>query len=40
MDLKTGGKQAVRVRADIAHACRNLSEGRREGYNTIFYPSH
>lgn len=40
MDLKTGEKQAVRFRADIAHVCQNLSEGRREVYNTIFYPSH
>lgn len=33
MDLKTGGKQAARFRADIW-------EGGCGVYSTIFYPSH
>lgn len=39
-ELDIGEKQAVRFRADIAHAYQNLSGDRCEAYNTIFYPSH
>lgn len=38
--LEIGEKQAVRFRADIAHAYQNLSESSCAVYNTIFYPSH
>lgn len=33
-------KQAVRFRADIPHAYRNLSESKCVVYDTIFYPSY
>ncbi len=40
MELYIGEKQAVRFRAEIAHAYQNLSESSCAVYNTIFYPSH
>ncbi len=38
--VEVGERQAIRFRADIPHAYQNVTEGRCEVYNTIFYPRH
>ncbi len=35
--IDVGERQAVRFRADLPHACQNLSERECAVYNTIFY---